>query len=111
MNKVVGIGIAIIIIGAIIGVAYSMSSSNTSDDNLPVVEEIILEESISVEEEIVSEEIILEESISLEEEIVSEEIILEESISVEEEIVSEEPEQTGTDHTVELEESMGFKSP
>ena len=56
MNKVGGIGIAIVIIGAIIGVTYSMSSSNTSEENLPTVEEINLEESISVDEEIVSEE-------------------------------------------------------
>jgi len=56
VNKAAGIGIAIVIIGAIIGVAYSMSSSNTSEDNLPTVEEIILDESISVKEEIVSEE-------------------------------------------------------
>ena len=81
MNKAGGIGIAIVIIGAIIGVAYSMSS-NTSEDNLPAVEDLNLDESISVSEEIVSEE-----------------------------IVSEEPEQTGTDHTIELEENMGFKSP
>jgi len=56
MNKVVGVGIAIVIIGAIIGVAYSMSSSNTSEGNLPTSEEINLDESISVEEEIVTEE-------------------------------------------------------
>jgi len=82
VNKAAGIGIVIVIIGAIIGVAYSMSSSNTSEDNLPVVENIILDESILVSEEIVSEE-----------------------------IVSEESEQTGTDHSVELEEDMGFKTP
>ena len=77
MNRTGGIGIAILIIVAIIGVAYSMSSSDTSEDNLPTVEEAILDETISVEEE----------------------------------IVSEEPEQTGTDHSVELEESLGFKTP
>ncbi len=94
MNRAGGIGIAILIIVVIIGVAYSMSSSDTSEDNLPTVEEVILDETISVEEEIVSEE-----------------VILDETISVEEEIVSEEPEQTGTDHSVELEESLGFKTP
>ena len=56
MNRAGGIGIAILIIVVIIGVAYSMSSSDTSEDNLLTVEEVILEESISVEEEIVSEE-------------------------------------------------------
>ncbi len=45
MNKVVGIGIIIVIIMAIIGVAYSMSSSDTSEDNIPiVVKEAIIEE-------------------------------------------------------------------
>ena len=77
MNRVGGIGIAILIIVVIIGVVYYMSSSNTSEDNLPTVEEIILNESISIEEEIVPEEL----------------------------------EQTVTAHSVELEESMGFKTP
>ena len=84
MNRARGIGIAILIIVVIIGVAYSMSSSDTSEGNLPTVEEVILDETISVEDE---------------------------TISVEDEIVSEEPEQTGTDHSVELEESLGFKTP
>ena len=57
MNRAGGIGIAILIIVAIIGVAYSMSSSDTSEDNLPTVEEVTLDETISVEEEIVSEEL------------------------------------------------------
>ena len=56
MNKAGGVGIGIVIIVVIIGVVYSMSSSNTSEDNLPTVEEIILDESISVEGEIASEE-------------------------------------------------------
>ncbi len=57
MNRAGGIGIAILIIVVIIGVAYSMSSSDTSEDNLPTVEEVTLDETISVEEEIVSEEL------------------------------------------------------
>ena len=77
MNRAGGIGIAILIIVVIIGVAYSMSSSDTSEDNSPTVEEVILDETISVDEE----------------------------------IVSEEPEQTGTDHSVELEENMGMATP
>ena len=77
MNRAGGIGIAILIIVVIIGVAYSMSSSDTSEDNLPTVEEVILDETISVDEE----------------------------------IVSEEPEQTGTAHSVELEESMEMSTP
>jgi hypothetical protein len=56
MNKAGGVGIGIVIIVLIIGVVYSMSSSNTSEDNLPTVEDINFDESISVEEEIVSEE-------------------------------------------------------
>jgi len=94
MNKAAGVGIAIVIIGVIIGVAYSMSSSNTSEDNLPTTEELSLDESISVEEEIVTEE-----------------LSLDESISVEEEIVTEEPEQEGKDFSVEFSESIGIKSP
>jgi len=109
MNKAGGIGIAIVIIGAIIGVVYSMSS-NTSEDNLPVVEDIILNESISVEDIILDESISVEDII-LDESISVEDIILNESISLEEEIVSEESEQTSTDHTIELEENMGFKTP
>jgi len=42
---------------------------------------------------------------------VTEELDLDESVSLEEEIVSEEPEQTGTDFSVELTEKIGIKSP
>jgi len=56
MNKAGGVGIGIVIIVVIIGVVYLMSSSNTSEDNLPTVEDINFDESISVDGEIVSEE-------------------------------------------------------
>ena len=56
MNKIVGIGIAIIVIVAIAGVAYSLSSTESSDENLPVVDDLNLNESGLLDEEIVSEE-------------------------------------------------------
>lgn len=58
MNRVVGVGIALVIVTiiAIIGVTYSMSSSNTNEDNLLTVEDVNLEESLALEEEIISEE-------------------------------------------------------
>ncbi len=51
MNKAGGIGIAI---GVIAGIAYSMSSTESSNETIPIVEEIDLNE--SVEEEIAVEE-------------------------------------------------------
>ena len=44
MNKAACVGIAVVIIAAIIGVAYSISSSDTSVDNLPIIEEEIITE-------------------------------------------------------------------
>ena len=44
MNKAASAGIAIVIIAVIIGVTYSISSSDTSVDNLPIVEEEIVTE-------------------------------------------------------------------
>jgi hypothetical protein len=95
MNKAVGVGIAVIIIVAIAGIAYSLSSTESNDGNLPVVGDLNLDESVLLDEEIVTEE--------LDEEIVSEEL--------DEEIVSEELEQTGKDFSVELTEDIGIKSP
>ncbi len=46
MNKAGGVGIGIVIIVLIIGVVYSMSSSNTSEDNLPTVEEEVVSEEL-----------------------------------------------------------------
>lgn len=66
MNKVAGIGIAIVIIIAIIGTAYSMSLSDTNEDNIPIVVN---------------------------------------------EVITEEPENTGTDFSVELTEKIGLKTP
>ncbi len=83
VNKSAGIGIAAIIIALIIGIAYSSSSTEPSEENLPTIEELDLGESVSLEGEIVAEEL--------------------------EEI--EEPEQTSTDFSVELTEKLGIKSP
>ena len=80
VKKSAGIGIAAIIIALIIGIAYSSSLTESSEENLPTTEELNLDESVSLEEEIVSEEL-------------------------------EEPEQTGTDFSVELTEKLGIKSP
>ena len=86
MNKAVGVGIAVIIIVAIAGIAYSLSSTESSDGNLPVVGDLNLDESVLLDEEIVTEEL-------------------------DEEIVSEELEQTGKEFSVELTEDIGIKSP
>ena len=56
MNKSVVIGIAIVIIIAIIGVAYSISSSEKNEEKIPGVEDVILDEILDVQEEIASEE-------------------------------------------------------
>ena len=80
MNKTAIIGIGVVIIVLIIGIAYSSTSTEPSEENLPTIEELDLDESVSLEEEIVAEEL-------------------------------EEPEQTGTDFSVELTEKLGLKSP
>ena len=85
MNKAAGIGIAVIIIVVIVGIAYSLSSTESSEENLPTVDDLNLDESILLDEEVVSEE-------------------------PEQEIVSEEPEQEGTEFSVELTETVGIKS-
>ena len=54
MNKAAIIGIGVVIIVLIIGIAYS-SSLTESTENLPITDEINLDESISVEEEISEE--------------------------------------------------------
>ena len=82
MNKAAGIGIAVIIIAIIVGIAYSVSSS---DENLPTVDELDLNESVLLEEELASEE--------------------------PEEVASEELEEAGREFSVELTEAIGLKSP
>ena len=51
MNKSVGIGIAVIAIVLIVGIAYSLSSIESDEKNLSVIED---EDLISGEEEIIS---------------------------------------------------------
>ena len=55
MNKAVGIGIGVVIIIAIIGVAYSLSSFEKNEENVQDIP-VDLNESIQIEEEIISEE-------------------------------------------------------
>ena len=51
MNKPIGIGIAVIAIVLIVGIAYSLSSIESDEKNLSVIED---EDLISGEEEIIS---------------------------------------------------------
>ncbi len=98
MNKAVIIGIIIVaVIG--IGIISSMSSTEKIEEQVSLSEEeIILDEIESSEEDL---EVIIEEDLE----------VVEEDLEVSEEDLEEESETTGKSISVDLEESMKFKTP
>ena len=98
MNKAVIIGIIIVaVIG--IGVISLMSSTEKIEEQVSLSEEeIILDEIESSEEDL---EVIIEEDLE----------VVEEDLEVSEKDLEEEPETTGKSISVDLEESMKFKTP
>jgi len=98
VNKAVIIGIIIVaVIG--IGIISSMSSTEKIEEQVSLSEEeIILDEIESSEEDL---EVIIEEDLE----------VVEEDLEVSEEDLEEESETTGKSISVDLEESMKFKTP
>ena len=98
MNKAVIIGIIIVaVIG--IGIISSMSSTEKIEEQVSLSEEeIILDEIESSEEDL---EVVIEEDLE----------VIEEDLEVSEEDLEEESETTGKSISVDLEESMKFKTP
>jgi len=54
MNKSLSIGIVVIVIVIISGIAYSLSSTESNEKNLSIIEDIDLDDLTSVEEETIS---------------------------------------------------------